>query len=132
LIKINKEIKENYSKNHLITALKMKVYLIILLIYFNSTVSQLLNNESLLVFDKLNSHKNKGSIGLFTVKFGKTLKQINESDSEFLAEVSSAYIEEIDYSLSANIIIWREHQLRKRDEEFDMFDVFYAIPINKR
>ncbi len=110
----------------------MKVYLIILLIYFNSTVSQLLNNESLLVFDKLNSHKNKGSIGLFTVKFGKTLKQINESDSEFLAEVSSAYIEEIDYSLSANIIIWREHQLRKRDEEFDMFDVFYAIPINKR
>jgi hypothetical protein len=105
----------------------MKSYLIILLIYFNLTVSQLLNNGSLLVFHKY--FNNTYSKDLFTVKFEKTLKQINESDSHFLAKVSSTHIREIDYSLSANVIILREYQYRNSDQ---LFHVFYAIPINKR
>ena len=94
----------------------MKVYLIILLIYFNCIVSQLSNDESLLVF-------HIKSKGLFTAKFGKTINQINESDSDLLVETND-WVREIDYSLSANVIIWREDHLS--------FCVFYAIPINKR
>jgi hypothetical protein len=98
----------------------MFVYLIVLLIYFNCIVSQLSNNESLLVF---NAHKK----GLFTAKFGKTLNQINESHSHLLVE-SHNEVHQIDYSLSANVILWREY------ETYDniSFCSIYAIPINKR
>ena len=95
----------------------MKFYLIILLIYFNCIVSQLSNYESLLVFENY-------EIGLFTAKFGKTINQINESDSDLLVETND-WVREIDYSLSANLIIWRE-------DDHGSFCVFYAIPINKR
>jgi hypothetical protein len=95
----------------------MKVYLIILLTYFNCIVSQLSNNESLLVFGEYQK-------GLFTAKFGKTINQINESDSDLLVETHDR-VREIDYSLSANVIIWRE-------DDHGSFCVFYAIPINKR
>jgi hypothetical protein len=105
----------------------MKSYLIILLVYFNLTVSQLSNNESLLVFNTF--YNNRIKRGLFTARFGKTLKQINESDLDFLANDNSTIIREIDYSLSANVIIWREIQYNNSDQ---WFDVFYAIPINKR
>ncbi len=98
---------------------KMKVYLILLLIYFNCIVSQLSNNESLLVFYKENK-------GLFTAKFGKTINQINESDSDLLVETHNN-VRAIDYSLSANVIVWREEVYNN-----SRFDVFYAIPINKR
>jgi hypothetical protein len=95
----------------------MKVYLIILLIYFNCIVPQPTKNESLLVFGEYQK-------GLFTTKFGKTTNQISESDSDLLVE-TDYWVREIDYSLSANVIIWRE------DNHFS-FCVFYAIPINKR
>jgi hypothetical protein len=96
----------------------MKVCLIILLIYFNCIVSQLSNNESLLIF--YNNYK----YGLFTAKFGKTINQINESDSDLLVE-SHHWVQEIDYSLSANVIIWIEYQ-------YYNICAFYVIPINKR
>jgi hypothetical protein len=92
----------------------MKVNLIILLIYINSTISQLLNNETLLVFHEKYS-------GLFTIKFDKTKHQLNESDSHKLVETSSSSIREIDYSLKANVIVWR-----------DSDHMFYTIPIDKR
>jgi len=101
----------------------MKRYLIILLIYFNCIVSQLSNNESLLVFHKINNYTK----GLFTAKFGNTINQINERDSNLLVETHDR-VRDIDYSLSANIIIWRELQVYHNLE----FDVIYAIPINKR
>jgi hypothetical protein len=65
--------------------------------------------------------------GLFTAKFGKTINQINESDSDLLVETHD-WVKGIDYSLSANVIIWRE------DKKYDnlWFFVFYAIPINKK
>ncbi len=96
----------------------MKDYLIILLIYFNSIVSQLSNNESLLVFYKYKK-------GLFTANFGKTINQINESDSDLLVETHT--VGEIDYSLSANVIIWPQFEYYNNSRFF----VFYAIPINK-
>jgi hypothetical protein len=96
----------------------MFVYLIILLIYFNCIVSQLSNNESLLVFYKFKR-------GLFTAKFGKTINQVNESDLYLLAETHD-YVAEIDYIMSANVIIWREFDQYYKDIRF------YAIPINKR
>jgi hypothetical protein len=100
----------------------MFVYLIILLIYFNCIVSQLSNNESLLVFSYYNSKTSRK--GIFTAKFGKTLNQINESHSHLLAE-SHYWVEEIGYSLSANVILWRE------DETFSICPI-YAIPIDNR
>jgi hypothetical protein len=100
----------------------MKVYLIILLIYFNSIVSQLSNNESLLVFHKYNTYKR----GLFTAKFGKTINQIKESDSDLLVETHNS-VSEIDYSLSANVIIWPQYEYYN-----SRFLVFYAIPMDKR
>jgi hypothetical protein len=102
----------------------MKVYLIILLIYFNCIVSQLSNNESLLVYYKIGDVLD---IGLFTAKFGKTTNQIIESDSDLLVE-TDILADQIDYSLSANLIIWIEIQ-----SDYNLlFCVFYAIPINKR
>jgi hypothetical protein len=98
----------------------MKVYLIILLIYVNSTASQLLNNKSLLVF-----YVRKR--GLFTAKFGKTINILNESDSDLLVETHDR-VNSIDYSLSANVIIWREYKQYNNES----FDVFYALPIDKR
>jgi hypothetical protein len=92
----------------------MKVYLIILFIYINSTFSQLLNNDTLLVFHEKNR-------GLFTIKFDKTKPHLNERDSYNLIESSSPFIGEIDYSLKANIIVWR-----------DLDHMIYAIPIDKR
>ncbi len=103
----------------------MKVYLIILLIYFNCIVSQLSNNESLLVLYKYN-------LGLFTAKFGKTINQINESDSDLLVETNN-WVSDIDYSLSANVIIWREYKRSYNGFGYSIDNnVFYAIPINKR
>jgi hypothetical protein len=98
----------------------MKVYLIILFINFNCIVSQLTNNESVLVFNKFRT-------GLFPAKLGKTIKQVDESDLNVLIETHD-YVAEIDYSLSANVIIWKE------DEYYNnlWFYMFYAIPINKR
>jgi hypothetical protein len=101
----------------------MRVYLIILLILIDSIVSQLLNNESLLVFNKLDN--NFGIMGLFSAKFEKRLKQIKESDSHFLFQTYGS-VQEIDYSLRANVIIWSEYQ------SYYKYNVFYAIPINKR
>ncbi len=98
----------------------MFVYLIILLIYFNCIVSELSINESLLVF---NEHKK----GLFTAKISKTINQVNESDLDLLVETYDS-VKDIDNSLSANLIIWREHQYYNDL----LFYVFYAIPINKR
>jgi hypothetical protein len=98
----------------------MKVYLIILLIYFNCIVSQLSNNESLLIFSEYRT-------GLFTAKFGKTMNQINESDSDLLVQIDYPYVQ-IDYSLSANVIIWIEYEYYNNF----WFCGFYAIPINKK
>ncbi len=112
MIKTAKGIHSKYD-------LKMFVYLIIFLIYFNCNGSQLSNNESLLVF-------NKSEKGLFTAKFGNTINQINESDSDLLVETQNK-VRAIDYSLSANLIIWREEVYNN-----SRFDVFYAIPINKK
>ncbi len=98
----------------------MKVYLTILFIYFNCIVSQLSNNESLLVFGI--SLK-----GLFTAKFGKTINRINESDSDLLVQTHDVVLD-IDYSLSANVIIWIGYYKLIGYN----FIVFYAIPINKR
>jgi hypothetical protein len=92
----------------------MKVYLIILYIYINSTFCQLLNNETLLVFHEMYR-------GLFTIKFNKTKPQLNENDSHTLTETDFSSIGEIDYSLKANIIVWRHSD-----------HMFYAIPIDKR
>jgi hypothetical protein len=103
----------------------MRVYLIILLILIDSIVSQLLNNESLLVFNKW--YNNFESIGLFSAKFEKRLKQIKESDLHFLVQ-NYGSVPEIDFSLRANLIIWSEHQRHNNS----YYDVFYAIPINKR
>jgi hypothetical protein len=66
-------------------------------------------------------------MGLFSSKFEKRLKQINESDSNFLVQ-TYVRVEEIDYSLRANVIIWREYQWYDNSH----YDVFIAIPINKR
>jgi hypothetical protein len=63
-------------------------------------------------------------MGLFSAKFEKRFKQINESDSDFLVEIHG-WVKEIDYSLRANVIIWRYFSN-------SYHDVFYAIPINKR
>jgi hypothetical protein len=101
----------------------MKVYLIILLIYFNCIVSQLSNNESLLVFYSFNKYVR----GLFTAKFGKTINQIYENDSDLLVE-SHHWVSDIDYSLSANVILWREYGIYENIP----FCSIYAIPINKR
>ncbi len=95
----------------------MKVYLIILLVYINSTVSQILNNESLLVFHM--KHR-----GLFTTKFGKTINQLNENDSDLLVQTYDI-IGDFDYSLSTNIIIWSKF------EPYDGYYVLNAIPIDK-
>jgi hypothetical protein len=103
--------------------LKMKVYLIILLIYFNCIVSQLSNNESLLVFFE----NNNNGYDLFTAKFGKTINRINESDSDLLVQTHDVVLD-IDYSLSANVIIWIGYYKLIGYN----FIVFYAIPINKR
>jgi hypothetical protein len=65
-------------------------------------------------------------MGLFSAKFEKRLKRINESDSHFLVQ-TYGWVQEIDYSLRANVIIWSEYQ-----EYNPYYDVFYAIPINKR
>jgi hypothetical protein len=100
----------------------MRVYLIILLIFTDSNVSKLLNNESLLVFNKLDNHFQ--SMGWFCAKFEKRLKQINESDSHFLVH-TYGLVQEIYFILRANIIIWSELNSNN-------YDVFYAIPINKR
>jgi len=62
--------------------------------------------------------------GLFTAKFGKTINILNESNSDLLVETHDR-VNTIDYSLSANVIIWRE-------EDHFSICVFYAIPINKR
>ncbi len=102
----------------------MRVYLTIMLILIDSIVSQLLNNESLLVFHKRDN--NRQNMGLFSTKFEKRLKQINESDSNFLVRTYES-VYEIDYSLRANVIIWSEYQIYNNSEY-----VFYAIPINKR
>jgi hypothetical protein len=88
----------------------------------NSIVSHLLNNESLVVY-------HIGYIGLFTAKFGKTINHINESDSELLVQ-NNEWVREIDYSLSANVIIWRQHKYNHNNNSW--FDVFYAIPIDNR
>ncbi len=103
----------------------MRFHLIILLILIDSIVSQLLNNESLLVFNKFDN--NVKSMGLFSAKFEKRFKQINESDSDFLVEIHG-WVKEIDYSLRANIIIWSEYKINSNSN----YDVFYAIPIDKR
>jgi hypothetical protein len=92
----------------------MKVYLIILFICTDSTFSQLLNNETLLVFYEKYS-------GLFIVKFDKTKPQLNERDSHNLVENKFSPIGEIDYSLKANVIVWRHSD-----------HMFFAIPIDKR
>jgi hypothetical protein len=92
----------------------MKVYLIILLIHINSAVSQLLNNESLLVFSIYGR-------GIFKAKFSKIKSQLNESDSNFLVKTKTHRIRRIDFSLKANIIVWR-----------DLNDTFYAIPIDHK
>jgi hypothetical protein len=92
----------------------MKVYLIILLINFKFIVSQLPNNESLLVFFIENK-------GLFTAKFEKKMNQINESESHILAKAERYLIGEIDYSLSANVVVWREWG-----------NEFYVTPIDER
>jgi hypothetical protein len=105
----------------------MRVYLIILLIFIDSIASQLLNNESLLVFVKVDK-KLGFSEGLFTKKFEKSLKQINESDSNYLFDSHDPRIGEIDYSLSANVLIKRGIRIYNNS----YYDVFYAIPINKR
>jgi hypothetical protein len=65
--------------------------------------------------------------GLFTAKFGKTISILNESDSDLLVETHDRVIT-IDYSLSANVIIWREYKQYNNES----FDVFYALPIDKR
>jgi hypothetical protein len=114
LIKTAKEFIGKTIKN---------VYLIILLIYFNRIVSQLSNNESLLVFFKHNINSLKR--GLFTAKFEKTINQLNDSD--LLVEIHYPYVE-IDYSLSANVIVWKVYVIYNKIR----FGVFYAIPINKR
>jgi hypothetical protein len=92
----------------------MKVYLIVLFIRINSTFCQLLNNETFLVFHEKNR-------GLFTIKFDKTRPQLNERDSNNLVKKNFSLIGEIDYSLKANVIVWR-----------DSDHMFYAIPIVKR
>jgi hypothetical protein len=91
----------------------------------STKVKQILNNESLLVFYK-NSQNNSHKSGLFTAKLRKRLKQINESDSNFLVE-EKFDIKKIDYSLSANVIIWA---VWRRAPNYE--NAFYAIPINKR
>ncbi len=103
----------------------MRVYLIILLIFIDSIVSQLLNNESLLVFNKRDN--NFQSMGLLSAKFEKRLKQINESDLDILVETYK-WARDIDYHLRANVIIWSERKMYNNS----YYDVFYAIPINKR
>ncbi len=92
----------------------MKFYLIILFICINYTLSQLLNNETLLVFHDKNS-------GLFAIKFDKTKPQLNENNSHNLVETDIWPSKEIDYSLKANVIVWRHSD-----------HMFYAIPIDKR
>ncbi len=94
-----------------------------MLICFNCIVSQLSNNELLLVFSKYKTSFG----GLFTAKFGKTLNQINESHSHLLVE-SHNEVNEIDYSLSANLILWREYEIYDNM----LFCSIYAIPINNR
>jgi hypothetical protein len=91
----------------------MKIFCIILFIHFNYTSSQVLNKESLLVFHETFGH-------LYSVKFEKTLTQLNRSDATSLAKTKSHRIGEIDYNLRANIIVWRD------------WDGFFAYPINKR
>jgi hypothetical protein len=102
----------------------MKFYFtIILLIYFSYTVSKRDNNQSLLVF-----HAYKFGIwGLFTAKFAKTINQINESDLHLLVE-TNYWITDIDYSLSANLIIFRQLNIRNIERP----DAIYAFPINNR
>jgi hypothetical protein len=85
----------------------MKFFCIILFIHFNYTSSQLLNNESLLVF-----HETFGD--LFSVKFEKTLTQSNRSDAISLVKTKSYRIGEIDYNLRANIIVWRDRMALMR------------------
>jgi hypothetical protein len=63
-------------------------------------------------------------MGLFSAKFEKRLKQIKESDSHFLVQ-TYGWVQKIDFSLRANVIIWSELS-------YNNYDVFYAIPINKR
>jgi hypothetical protein len=103
----------------------MKLYfIIILLIYFSYTVSKRDNNQSLLVF-----HVNRFGIdqGLFTAKFAKTINQINESDLHLLVE-TNGWVTDIDYSLSANLIIFRRILFLNNER----FDAIYAFPINNR
>jgi hypothetical protein len=110
----------------------MKLYfIIILLIYFSYTVSKRDNNQSLLVF---HTYKIDINEGLFTAKFSKTINQINESDSHLFVE-TNYFVTDIDYSLSANLIIWREdQQINSQDfiDEIIYIIVINAIPINKR
>jgi hypothetical protein len=101
--------------------LKMFVYLIILLIYLNFIVSELLNNSSLVVFEKYNY----GSLN--SAKFEKTINQMSESDSDLLVE-THYFVRDIDYSLSANLIIWTQCEHNDKTG----FCWIFAIPINKR
>ncbi len=90
--------------------------------YVHNQSTQSANNESLLAF-----HKPYGYFkGLFTAKFGKTINQINESDSHLLVE-TDVWSTKIDYSLRANVIIWKDIEYYN-----SQFCRFYAIPINKR
>ncbi len=106
-------INPNYIQKTFERQFKMSFYIIILLILFNSIIIQLSINEPLLVFHIPNR-------GIFRGKFGTIKSNPEEKDFKILAKPEPYYVGDIDYSLRANLIVWRQT------------DGIYASPIDKR
>jgi hypothetical protein len=94
---------------------KMKVNFLILIFGFTFFNCQLFNNEPQLVF---NIYRR----GIHIVKLEKLKHSIDSRDTDLFVN-TTGFDGEIDYSIRANVLIWRKCEPQS---------VLYVIPMNKR
>jgi len=96
----------------------MKIFSIFLIIEFTLLSSQLFLDEPQLVFNIYRKD-------IHIVSLERLKSTINYTDTDLLLNVTdtTTYIAEIDYSLRANIFIWRDTQPE---------NAIFVTPINKR
>ncbi len=94
---------------------KMKVNFLILMFGFTFSNCQLFDNEPQLVF---NIYRR----GIYTVKLEKLKHSIDYRDTDLFVNTTD-FNGEIDYSIRANVLIWRKCEPQS---------VLYVIPIDKR
>jgi len=94
---------------------KMKVNFLILMFGFTFSNCQLFNNEPQLVFNIY--YKD-----IHIVKLEKLKHSIDYRDTDLFVN-TTGFNGEIDYSIKANVLIWRKCEPQS---------VLYVIPMNKR